>query len=306
MHEPRSRRSELATPASSERMCEKAATSGADLVFLDLEDACAPIAKESARATAVAALTDLDWGSTVRAVRVNGLETQWCYGDIIDIVSGAGESLDVIIVPKARIGPRRLVGRCPADPAGDEARPEGGASASRSSSRRPRASPTRPRSPRPATGSRRSSSAPATSRRRCTPGSTATSIPVERLPGRLLALRPRADARRGARRRHRRHRRPLPRLPGPGRATGARRRTPACSASTASGPSIPTRSPSPTRCSPPPTPRSPTPRRPSRPTAASEADGVGAIGRDGRSSTPPTCASPRTCCTSLARQRRPP
>ena len=102
MHEPRSRRSELATPASSERMCEKAPTSGADLVFLDLEDACAPSAKESARATAVAALTNLDWGRTVRAVRVNGLDTPWCYGDIIEVVSGARDLLDVLIVPKAR------------------------------------------------------------------------------------------------------------------------------------------------------------------------------------------------------------
>ena len=39
---------------------------------------------------------------------------------------------------------------------------------------------------------------------------------------------------------------------------------------------------SPTRCSPRPRRRSPTPRRPSRSTARSEADGVGAIGRDGR------------------------
>lgn len=102
MREPRSRRSELATPASSERMCEKAAGSGADLVFLDLEDACAPIAKEAARQTAVAALTGLDWGRTVRAVRVNGIDTPWCHGDIIEVVTGAREALDVLIVPKAR------------------------------------------------------------------------------------------------------------------------------------------------------------------------------------------------------------
>ena len=102
MHEPRARRSELATPASSEKMCEKSASSGADLVFLDLEDACAPSAKESARGIAVAALTNLDWGRTVRAVRVNGLDTQWCHDDIIEVVTGAGESLDVLIVPKAR------------------------------------------------------------------------------------------------------------------------------------------------------------------------------------------------------------
>jgi citrate lyase subunit beta/citryl-CoA lyase len=100
--EPRTRRSELATPASNERMCEKAARSGADLVFLDLEDACAPTAKESARATAVAALTNLDWGRTLRAVRVNGLDTPWCHDDIIEVAAGARDALDLIIVPKAR------------------------------------------------------------------------------------------------------------------------------------------------------------------------------------------------------------
>ncbi|MGC7101510.1 HpcH/HpaI aldolase/citrate lyase family protein [Amycolatopsis lurida] len=98
----RTRRSELATPASSERMCEKAAGSGADLVFLDLEDACAPAAKEPARRLAVDALTQLNWGRTTRAVRINGLDTPWCHGDIIEIVTGAREALDVLIVPKAR------------------------------------------------------------------------------------------------------------------------------------------------------------------------------------------------------------
>ena len=102
MRQLHARRSELATPASSERMCEKAPRSGADLVFLDLEDACAPSAKEMARGTAVAALTNLDWGRTVRAVRINGVETPWCFGDIIEVVSGAREALDVLIVPKAR------------------------------------------------------------------------------------------------------------------------------------------------------------------------------------------------------------
>jgi citrate lyase subunit beta/citryl-CoA lyase len=102
VREPRARRAELATPASSEKMCEKASRSGADLVFLDLEDACAPSAKESARGIAVGALTGCDWGRTVRAVRVNGLDTPWCHDDIIEVVTGARESLDVLIVPKAR------------------------------------------------------------------------------------------------------------------------------------------------------------------------------------------------------------
>jgi citrate lyase subunit beta/citryl-CoA lyase len=99
---PRARRSELATPASSERMCEKAPSAGADLVFLDLEDACAPAVKESARAIAVGALTGLDWGRTVRAVRINDIETPWCHGDVVEVVTGARDCLDVLIVPKVR------------------------------------------------------------------------------------------------------------------------------------------------------------------------------------------------------------
>jgi citrate lyase subunit beta/citryl-CoA lyase len=83
-------------------MCAKAPSSGADLVFLDLEDACAPVAKEGARGIAVAALTGQDWGRTLRAVRVNGLDTHWCHDDIIEVVTGAREALDVLIVPKAR------------------------------------------------------------------------------------------------------------------------------------------------------------------------------------------------------------
>ena len=83
-------------------MCEKAARSDADLVFLDLEDACAPVVKESARAVAVGALRGCDWGRTVRAVRVNGIETPWCHGDIVEVVTGAREAVDVLIVPKAR------------------------------------------------------------------------------------------------------------------------------------------------------------------------------------------------------------
>jgi citrate lyase subunit beta/citryl-CoA lyase len=83
-------------------MCQKAAGSGADLVFLDLEDACAPVAKVGARRNVVEAMTTLDWGRTVRAVRVNGIETPWCHGDLIEVVTGAREALDVVIVPKVR------------------------------------------------------------------------------------------------------------------------------------------------------------------------------------------------------------
>ncbi len=98
----RIRRSELSTPASNAEMMAKAAASAADFVFLDLEDAVAPNEKVPARAKAVHALRTHDWGRKTRAVRVNNLETQWCYEDIIHIVEEAGDCLDVIIVPKVK------------------------------------------------------------------------------------------------------------------------------------------------------------------------------------------------------------
>ena len=98
----RLRRSELSTPGSSDKMMAKAAASEADLVFLDLEDAVAPSAKVAARGAIVNALLQLDWGSKTRAVRINGLDTVWCHDDLIDVVTGAGAAIDVIIVPKVK------------------------------------------------------------------------------------------------------------------------------------------------------------------------------------------------------------
>ncbi|MBA4180370.1 MAG: CoA ester lyase [Anaerolinea sp.] len=98
----RLRRSELSTPGSSEKMMEKAAGSAADFVFLDLEDAVAPNEKVPARAKVVHALKTHDWGRKTRAVRVNNLETQYAYEDIIHVVEEAGEHLDIIIIPKVK------------------------------------------------------------------------------------------------------------------------------------------------------------------------------------------------------------
>ena len=98
----RMRRSELATPGSSEKMITKAAASDADLVFLDLEDAVAPAEKVPSRKNLVRGLNELDWGNTLRAVRVNGPHTEWAYGDVIEIVEGAGANLDVMIIPKVK------------------------------------------------------------------------------------------------------------------------------------------------------------------------------------------------------------
>jgi citrate lyase subunit beta/citryl-CoA lyase len=98
----RLRRSELSTPASSEKMMSKAAASEADLVFLDLEDSVAPSEKERARGLAVEALRELDFGKKTRAVRVNGPETPWAYEDTITVVEGAGQRIDLLIVPKVK------------------------------------------------------------------------------------------------------------------------------------------------------------------------------------------------------------
>lgn len=96
----RSRRTTLAVPGSNPRFIEKAQGLPADEIFLDLEDAVAPSAKEGARSTVVAALTGGDWSGKTRVVRVNDLDTPWAYRDVIEVVEGAGAQLDAIMLPK--------------------------------------------------------------------------------------------------------------------------------------------------------------------------------------------------------------
>ncbi|WP_082537921.1 CoA ester lyase [Angustibacter sp. Root456] len=98
----RSRRSNLAVPGSSTKMIDKAKGLPADQVFLDLEDAVAPIAKEGARANIVAALNEGGWGDKVRTVRVNDWTTKWTYADVLEIAGGAGANLDCIMLPKVQ------------------------------------------------------------------------------------------------------------------------------------------------------------------------------------------------------------
>lgn len=98
----RLRRSELSVPASNQHMIEKGVAGDADMVFLDLEDAVAPALKEGARANVVRALRELDWGKKLRAVRVNDAETPWAHGDVIEVLEGAGQNLDVLVLPKVK------------------------------------------------------------------------------------------------------------------------------------------------------------------------------------------------------------
>jgi len=96
------RRSCLSVPGSSEKMLAKAPGLGADMVFLDLEDAVAPLEKPDARAKVVKAINELDWGDTVLCVRVNAWDTEWTYRDVIEVVEGAGERLDELMLPKVQ------------------------------------------------------------------------------------------------------------------------------------------------------------------------------------------------------------
>jgi malyl-CoA/(S)-citramalyl-CoA lyase len=93
-------RSELAVPGSNVRMLEKAPSLGADVVMLDLEDAVAPDDKEQARANLIPALCEQDWSRCSVSVRINGLDTHWCYRDVVDVVEQAGAHLDAIVIPK--------------------------------------------------------------------------------------------------------------------------------------------------------------------------------------------------------------
>ena len=98
----RPRRSCLAVPGSNPRFLEKAQGLPADQVFLDLEDACAPLAKPEARHTIVKFLNEGDWTGKTRVVRVNDWTTEWTYRDVVTVVEGAGPNLDCIMLPKVQ------------------------------------------------------------------------------------------------------------------------------------------------------------------------------------------------------------
>ena len=96
------RRSCLSVPGSSEKMLGKGPTLPADMVFLDMEDSVAPLEKEAARGKVVDAIKNQDWGEKILCVRVNAWDTQWTYGDVIEVVGNAGERLEEIMLPKVQ------------------------------------------------------------------------------------------------------------------------------------------------------------------------------------------------------------
>jgi citrate lyase subunit beta/citryl-CoA lyase len=93
----RPRRSVLYMPGSNARAIEKARTLPVDGVILDLEDAVAPAAKETARKQVVEAVKAGGFGVREVFVRINALDAPWSSDDL---TAAAAAAPDAILVPK--------------------------------------------------------------------------------------------------------------------------------------------------------------------------------------------------------------
>ncbi len=93
----RPRRSVLYMPGANARALEKARTLPCDAVILDLEDAVAPEAKETARHQVMTAVAAGGFGAREVIVRINGLGTAWW---LDDLSAAAKAHPDGILIPK--------------------------------------------------------------------------------------------------------------------------------------------------------------------------------------------------------------
>ena len=93
--QPKALRSFLFAPGNHARRVEKALSLDADAVILDLEDAVATAEKPAAREAVAASFARQRRG--LLYVRVNAVDTEFCYGDLVAIVR---PGLDGIILPK--------------------------------------------------------------------------------------------------------------------------------------------------------------------------------------------------------------
>ncbi|CAH0991407.1 (3S)-malyl-CoA thioesterase [Sinobacterium norvegicum] len=95
--EIRPRRSVLYMPGSNSRALEKAKTLAADCVVFDLEDACAPDVKATARNSVIEAVNQGGYGHREVVVRVNTIGSPWFNEDIEAV---AQSQADAICLPK--------------------------------------------------------------------------------------------------------------------------------------------------------------------------------------------------------------
>ncbi len=93
----RPRRSVLYVPGANTRAIEKSRSLACDAIILDLEDAVAPGAKETARENVWNALHAGGFGTIETVIRINGLETPW--GEE-DLRMAAASRANAILLPK--------------------------------------------------------------------------------------------------------------------------------------------------------------------------------------------------------------
>ena len=97
----RPRRSVLYMPGSNARALEKAKSIPADALILDLEDAVAPEAKETARGQVCAAVRSGGYGHRELIIRINALDTPWGQADL---EAAAAAAPDAVLLPKPGTG----------------------------------------------------------------------------------------------------------------------------------------------------------------------------------------------------------
>ena len=97
----RPRRSALYIPGANARALAKGRTLPADMLILDLEDAVAPEAKDTARDAIVSAVSEGGYGGREILVRVNGPETERGMADLAAMAeTGVGAGVDGVLLPK--------------------------------------------------------------------------------------------------------------------------------------------------------------------------------------------------------------
>ena len=102
-------RTELTYPCHQLKMHQNAAATPVDHVMPDFEDACPYEYKgEASRRTMVEALTTVDFGHKVIAIRPNNIHSKYFLGDLEAIMLGAPDRFHGIILPKTN-GPEDII-----------------------------------------------------------------------------------------------------------------------------------------------------------------------------------------------------
>ena len=99
----RPNRCQLFGPGSRPELFEKLASSQADVINIDLEDSVSPADKAQARVNTIKAINEIDWGKKTLSVRINGLDTEFWYKDVVDLMEQTNGRLDLIMIPKAGV-----------------------------------------------------------------------------------------------------------------------------------------------------------------------------------------------------------